>query len=452
MAWHDGYQVWLSEEQSLQNGQEVVNYFYVDSKDWAKESISALLGNMRHESSINPNMYEYGYDWSADRGYGLVQWTPRSKYWNWAESNGLEPEKGESQLARIDYEVNENIQWIPTGSIDNLTFKEFRTNSRGLSVNELTSAFTWGYERPLQSAGEESMPERQAFANRAFNELNWSGGSNPDPDPDPDPEPIPPEYDLEAIKQLFTDFFNELMESVTSMLTKTMYNYGHKNEFGNQYLKVITQLSNMYKLNPTGSFDDVLQDIANEMSEKLGGLLVPIEPEPDPNPNPTGELFFPVNPTAAGVNFWYPPHDTDLTANMDYGWRTTGAFHAGYDIGGGGNASINIYATTDGIVRHASDGSDGWGFRIEIDHSTDEYTSMYAHLVANSNTVNVGETVKAGQKIAVMGASGGNYAIHLHYELSPTGTFRPNPETNTIDPKPYLKVTGNNQTGLKNPE
>ena len=176
MAWHDGEQVWLSESQSLENAQLVANHF--KGTDWTKESIAALCGNMRHESSINPNMYEYGYDWSANRGYGLVQWTPRSKYWDWAVARGLSPRSGDSQLARIDYEVDNNIQWIPRERISNLTFKQFRTNSRGWSVEQLTEAFTWGYERPNEQAGQESMPGRKAFARKCLELLDWKGNGS----------------------------------------------------------------------------------------------------------------------------------------------------------------------------------------------------------------------------------------------------------------------------------
>lgn len=173
MSWITGYQVWLSESQSLQNAQMVANHFI--SKGWTKEAISALCGNMRHESSINPDMYEYGYDWSADRGYGLVQWTPRSKYWDWAVAQGLDPRHGDSQLDRIDYEVDNNIQWIPRSDYGNMTFAQFRQNSGGWSVDYLTEAFTWSYERPNESAGWNSMPDRKAFAQRCFNELDFSG-------------------------------------------------------------------------------------------------------------------------------------------------------------------------------------------------------------------------------------------------------------------------------------
>ena len=172
MTWFDTYQQWLTEEQSLSNAQLVVNYY--KAKGWAKESIAALCGNMRKESSLNPNMSEYGYAWEADRGYGLVQWTPRSKYWNWAVGQGLPPEVAESQLARIDYEQANNIQWGPkvygTPPYD---FHGFAVNQNNDSVDTLTYYFGAYYEAP--AALSSSIAERRAFAHRVFNELDWTG-------------------------------------------------------------------------------------------------------------------------------------------------------------------------------------------------------------------------------------------------------------------------------------
>ena len=130
---------------------------------------------MRHESSINPDMYEYGYNWSEDRGYGLVQWTPRSKYWNWAESKGLNPRDGNSQLDRIDYEVEQNIQWISTPNYPE-TYAQFRASTK--SMDYLVPAFTWNYERPNAESGQQSMPDRIAFAKRCLNELDFSGSGD----------------------------------------------------------------------------------------------------------------------------------------------------------------------------------------------------------------------------------------------------------------------------------
>ena len=175
MTWFDTYQQWLTEEQSLSNAQLVVNYY--KAKGWAKESIAALCGNMRKESSLNPNMTEYGYAWEADRGYGLVQWTPRSKYWNWAVGQGLPPEVAESQLARIDYEQANNIQWGPkvygTPPYD---FHGFAVNQNNDSVDTLTYYFGAYYEAP--AALSSTIAQRRAFAHRVFNELDWTGAGS----------------------------------------------------------------------------------------------------------------------------------------------------------------------------------------------------------------------------------------------------------------------------------
>lgn len=172
--WIDDEQRWLSYEESLQNAQLVADYF---GDRWTPQAISALCGNMRVESSINPNMYEYGYDWEDDRGYGLVQWTPRSKYWNWAVDNGLDPRHGDSQLARIQYEIDNGLQWIPIEEYDYMTFEEFSQSTR--IVDYLVPAFTWSYERPNRQAGEDSMPARIGFAEACLWELDFGGKPTP---------------------------------------------------------------------------------------------------------------------------------------------------------------------------------------------------------------------------------------------------------------------------------
>lgn len=463
MTWINGYQKWLSESESLKNAQKVVDYLYTDSKDWSKESISALIGNMRHESSINPNMYEYGYSWGADRGFGLVQWTPRSKFWNWGSSRGYSASQlrsGNSQLARIDYEVDNNIQWIAKSSVFNgLTFKEFRTNSRKLSVNDLTEAFTWGYERPNAQAGAESMPARKAFANKAFNELKWSGGGGGDPDPDPDPKPEPdePEYDFSSITKYLNDFGSNLIKEIEKMLIVNLFDYGKSKTFGNSFLKVDETYSNMYKIKPTLNFNKIIDDLLKAgmdgLDNVLGDIIKPNEPDPapDPDPDPDSEMYFPVKKDQAGINFWKRSNwaTGTLQKNMTYGNRSTGRFHAGYDIGSGGNAGIKVYAIRDCIITDIRQVSGG-GYSVFMEHTSDKYHSMFLHLVDNSAVVNVGDTVNAGQQIAVMGATGGDYAIHLHVEISPTGSFHN--EGNTINPEGYLKITDDNKSDLPSPE
>jgi len=151
---------------------------------------------------------------------------------------------------------------------------------------------------------------------------------------------------------------------------------------------------------------------------------------------------FPVNYNLPGVNFWTRSTQPD----MSYGERW-GSLHSGWDIGSNGNAGYGIYATTDGVVRFSGTKTGGIGNCIYIEHTADGYWSNYMHLASMS--VSVGQTVKAGQRIATMGNSGGDYAIHLHYELSPNGSFHSG--GNTVNPQAYLGITGDNKTTLPRP-
>lgn len=176
MTWISDIDRWLSEDESLSNAQLVADHF--SATGWTPNAISALCGNMRKESSINPNVYEYGYNHSLTRGYGLVQWTPASKYIDWANANGLPFDNGNSQLARLDYEQEQAIQWITKAEYP-ISFAEFTRST--LDPEYLTECFLWNYERPRQDAGIESTPERKAFAMRVFTELLFQpGGSGTD--------------------------------------------------------------------------------------------------------------------------------------------------------------------------------------------------------------------------------------------------------------------------------
>jgi LysM repeat protein len=172
LTWIHPTDTFLTTAQKLNNAQIVANHY---KSTWARESIAALCGNMSTESSLNPDMHELGYNDSPDRGYGLVQWTPMTKYTDWATASGLPWDNGDSQLARIDYEVNNNIQWIPRSDFGNMTFAQFRSNSGGWSVDYLTEAFMRCYERPNWDAGTSSLPARQSFANQCLTALDWTG-------------------------------------------------------------------------------------------------------------------------------------------------------------------------------------------------------------------------------------------------------------------------------------
>lgn len=153
----------LSEDQMKVNA----NYVYAALSDrgWSKNAICGMLGNMQAESSINPGRWQSDDVGNTSLGYGLVQWTPATKYITWCDStvDYTDPSEMDANLARILYEVEKGIQWIATGSYG-LSFKEFTTSN--LPTGELAKAFLLNYERPADQS--ESV---QAY--RASNAEQW---------------------------------------------------------------------------------------------------------------------------------------------------------------------------------------------------------------------------------------------------------------------------------------
>src|SRR5699024_12232491 len=98
------------------------------------------------------------------------------------------------------------------------------------------------------------------------------------------------------------------------------------------------------------------------------------------------------------------------------------------------NANVSCYAVRDGEV--ISVNADNLG-TVVIKHSSDKYYSQYMHLKLGAFTVKKGDKVKAGQKIGILGGTGG-YVIHLHIAISKNGTFVK--DYDLIIPVKYLKV------------
>jgi len=90
--------------------------------------------------------------------------------------------------------------------------------------------------------------------------------------------------------------------------------------------------------------------------------------------------------------------------------------HNGIDVGLPSNT--NIFASADGKVSMAKF-SRSYGNWIIIDHENG-YQTVYAHL--NSFKITEGQSVKAGDVIALSGSTGRSTGPHLHYEVRHNGT------------------------------
>lgn len=143
------------------NAEYIARYFF--GNGWTQAAVAAILGNMESESTINPGIYESLDDTSTTNGFGLVQWTPNTKYKEWADANGYAGDYTniDGQLARIIYELENGLQWIPTDTYP-LTFAAFSTSNA--TPEELAQAFLYNYERPASL----DQPDRSTQARAWF--------------------------------------------------------------------------------------------------------------------------------------------------------------------------------------------------------------------------------------------------------------------------------------------
>ena len=100
------------------------------------------------------------------------------------------------------------------------------------------------------------------------------------------------------------------------------------------------------------------------------------------------------------------------------------AMHEGVDFAG--KEGADIIAVASGVVTWASERY-GYGQMVEINHGSG-YMTRYAH--NKNNKVEVGDIVKKGQVIALMGSSGRSTGPHVHFEVYKHG--RP------VDPAAYI--------------
>lgn len=100
-------------------------------------------------------------------------------------------------------------------------------------------------------------------------------------------------------------------------------------------------------------------------------------------------------------------------------------FHTGLDVSARPGKSIT--ATADGIVSF-SGRSGANGNLVAIEHGFG-YTTYYAH--NKKNLVNIGEVVKRGDVIALVGSTGRSTGPHVHYEIWKNDK--------DVDPMPYVK-------------
>ena len=123
-----------------------------------------------------------------------------------------------------------------------------------------------------------------------------------------------------------------------------------------------------------------------------------------------------------------PVQGARLTSGFGARW---GTLHAGIDLAA--PMLTPEYAAMDGVVLEAGPAS-GYGLAVYIQHDNGDVT-VYGHM--DEILVEAGETVRAGDTIALLGNRGQSTGPHLHFEVHVGGL-----DGQKIDPLPWLRDRG----------
>lgn len=138
------------------------------------------------------------------------------------------------------------------------------------------------------------------------------------------------------------------------------------------------------------------------------------------SPTPTYRTLTPNAGTVTATGVWIWPTQGTITQP----WRP---WHKAIDIANHNGGPI--LAADAGTVIKASWDNTGYGNCVVVDHGNGVHT-LYGHL--SSFSVVIGQTVKRGDKLGMMGSTGHSTGTHLHFEMRMAGRGQ-------VDPLQYLK-------------
>lgn len=138
-----------------------------------------------------------------------------------------------------------------------------------------------------------------------------------------------------------------------------------------------------------------------------------------------------------------PIPNEDLTQTAGgFGWRIHPIhkilkFHAGMDFTC--KQGTPIHASGDGRVLYAEYGTNGYGMHVIVDHGFG-YQTLYAHM--SKLEVRIGQRVKRGDVLGLVGNTGLSVGPHLHYEVHRTNEAvdPANYYFNDLNPEEYARM------------
>ena len=146
-------------------------YKYLSQQGFSRAAISAILGNFRWESSLNPGIWEVSND--ITQGYGLEQWTKATRFLDWGVNVGVIMRANYSAVNELARSSNNSRQILIDAELiffiwdftlrndyfenSSWTLSRFKAGSDS-SIVALTTEFYNLYENP--PAGDKSLELR----------------------------------------------------------------------------------------------------------------------------------------------------------------------------------------------------------------------------------------------------------------------------------------------------
>jgi len=142
--------------------------------------------------------------------------------------------------------------------------------------------------------------------------------------------------------------------------------------------------------------------------------------------SPTQQYYATTYSSAGGSGYVFPVPGRESAWRDTYGASRGGGTrtHKGADIGA--SRGHPLVAATDGTIRTGFNSTAG--HYVYLTDRAGNYRFFYAHLPKGGTYVKNGQTVRAGQQIGIVGASGNASGPHLHfgvYDLQRNGYINP---------------------------
>ena len=176
ISWHQANDYYdpLSDEQY---DNAILIHAYLQNEGFTDAAIAGILGNFQRESTINPGIWQSLNQGNLNGGYGLAQWTPATKYLDYATANNIDTNNadtnGPGQLDFLLYSALHG-EWLLRPAYGyTYTWDQFKVLT---DPQEAASAFLYQYERPAVYTSE---PERRQYAQTWYDEMQNGWPSDP---------------------------------------------------------------------------------------------------------------------------------------------------------------------------------------------------------------------------------------------------------------------------------